>query len=100
MPPLSNAIKSAMTNKFTRTGVNRLRLPVSSAMVMPPCQVPFANLGKGRYPHMTREALGVDAPSGLIEYRGSIGAGRYPYDHDGADYATMSGPSDGLASPK
>ena len=46
MPPFSIAIKSAMTNRFTRTGVSRLRFPDSSAMAMPPCQAPLANLGQ------------------------------------------------------
>ena len=32
MPPFSTAIKSAMTNRFTRTGVNQRRFPVSYAM--------------------------------------------------------------------
>ena len=46
MPPFSIAIKSAMTNKFTRTGVNQRRFPVSSAVTMPPFPALLANLGE------------------------------------------------------
>ena len=44
MPPFSIAIKNAMTNKFTRTGVSQPRFPDSSAVTMPPFPVPLANL--------------------------------------------------------
>ena len=46
MPPFSIAIKSAMTNKFTRTGVSQPRFPDSSALTMPPFPAPLANLGE------------------------------------------------------